>query len=193
VHHRIDRARLEVLYSAQEIAAQVNALAQRIVADYLPLQQREGEAFRLVLVGVLSGAEPFLSDLARALSGHFPAGCLEKEYVALSSYRQGTAPGAVRFLLDTKRPLTGAHALVVEDIVDTGKTLNHLVSMLRAHAPRSFRVCALIDKPAAREKQPQLDYVGFRTDGELWLVGYGLDYDAKGRELPDICSMHFPE
>lgn len=184
---------LKELYSSSEIHKQVDVLAQQVAQDYVPLLAQEGEDFRLILVGVLSGAEPFLSDMARALSAHFPLGVIEKEYVALSSYRDGVVSGAVRFLLDTKQPLTGAHVLVVEDIVDTGKTLAHLISLLEARLVKSLKVCALIDKVASREKEVQTDYVGFRTEDDLWLIGYGLDYNAKGRELPNIQSIHFED
>lgn len=186
-----DKTTLEELYSSSEIREQVGVLAKQIATHYAPLLEQERAGFRLVLVGVLSGAEPFLSDLARALSAHFPLGFIEKEYVALSSYRDGVVSGAVRFLLDTKQPLTGAHVLIVEDIVDTGKTLAHLISLLEARLVKSLKVCALIDKIALREKEVQTDYVGFRTEEDLWLIGYGLDYNAKGRELPNIQSMHF--
>jgi len=186
-----DKTTLEELYSTSKIREQVDILAKRIAQDYAPILKQEGRGFRLILVGVLSGAEPFLSDLARALSAHFPLGYIEKEYVALSSYRDGLVSGAVRFLLDTKQPLTDAHVLVVEDIVDTGKTLAHLISLLEARLVKSLKVCVLIDKVVAREKEVQTDYVGFRTEEDLWLIGYGLDYNAKGRELPNIQSIHF--
>ncbi len=189
--HAFEDVELQKLYSAEEIREQVASLARRIADDLRPALERDEEGFRLVLVGVLSGAEPFMSDLARALSAHFPPGLIEKEYVALSSYREGMVSGAVRFLLDTKQPLTDAHVCVVEDIVDTGKTIEHLISLLEARAPASLQVCALIDKTAARVEHVSIDYVGFETGDDLWLVGYGLDYNAKGRELPDIRSMHF--
>jgi len=179
-----ERVELHKLYSSDQIRAQVEALAQRIAEDLRAAREREGEGFRLVLVGVLSGAEPFMSDLARALSAHFPPGLIEKEYVALSSYREGMVSGAVRFLLDTKQPLTGAHVCVVEDIVDTGKTIEHLVSLLDARAPASLQVCALIDKTAARVEDVRIDYVGFETDEGRLEPRFALAFLENSEMLP---------
>lgn len=171
-----------VVFSAEEIQRRVRELGERIARDY-----REGGAARdprgrpLLVVGILKGAMPFLADLIRAMD--IP---LEYDLMSVSSYRNGTSPGEVRILKDLDSPIGGRDVLVVEDIVDTGNTLEHILRRLRARSPASLRVCALLDKPARREVEVEVDYVGFTLPEDIFVVGYGLDYAELYRNLPFI-------
>ncbi len=171
-----------VLISAEEIAQRVRALGEAITRDY-----REGGVARdpygrpLLVVGILKGAMPFLADLIRAID--LP---LEYDLMSVSSYRNGTSPGEVRILKDLDRSLHGRDVLVVEDIVDTGNTLDHILRLFHARSPASVRICTLIDKPARREVEVPVHYVGFTLPEDVFVVGYGLDFAELYRNLPFI-------
>jgi hypoxanthine phosphoribosyltransferase len=159
-----------VYLSAEEIAVRVGELAEEIAADY---------AGRLpVLVASLKGAVVFLSDLSRALS--IPH---ELDFLELAAYGR---PGSIRLLKDLDRPIGGRDVLIVEDVVDTGLTLNYLVRALGLRAPRSIAVATLLDRPYRRliDDLP-VRYVGFTVPDELF-VGYGFDLDERYRNLPDL-------
>jgi hypoxanthine phosphoribosyltransferase len=160
------------LLSARRIAARVDELAAQVSADY----QGEGE---LLLVGVLRGAFIFLADLSRRLT--VPN---RVDFLALASY-QGAQSGAVRLLMDLREDVRGKHVLLVEDIVDTGRTLDYLLRLLAARHPATLRCCALLRKPARLEVAAPVDYVGFDIPDE-WVVGYGLDYADQHRTLPYV-------
>jgi len=163
----------EVLLTADEIAAKVRELGARIAADY---QSRD-----LVLVSVLKGALPFLADLMRATP--IP---LSLDFLEVSSYGEGTdTSGVVRILKDLAHPIEGRHVLVVEDILDTGHTLSYVFDHLRAQRPASLRLCVLLDKPARRLVQIEIDYRGFEIP-DRFVVGYGLDYAERYRNLPFV-------
>jgi hypoxanthine phosphoribosyltransferase len=135
----------------------------------------------LLLVGLLKGALPFMIDLARSLSRQ-----VEMDFMAVSSYGASTrSSGIVRIVKDLGVSLEGRHVLVVEDIVDSGRTLAYVLEMLRARQPASVRVCALLSKPSRRETNVQLDYVGFDIP-DVFVVGYGLDFAERYRNLPFI-------
>jgi hypoxanthine phosphoribosyltransferase len=162
------------LISEEEIRTRVDELAAQISLDYAD----KGE---IVLVGVLKGSFIFLADLARRLS--IPR---HIEFIAVSSYEHGSVrSGAVRLVMDVRRPIEGKHVLVVEDIVDTGHTLHYLIDMLGSRSPASIRTCSLLHKEHATEVDVKIDYLGF-TIGDEWVVGYGLDFDEKDRTLPYI-------
>jgi len=162
-----------VLFTEQEIADLVGGLAARISADY------QGQD--LVVVGILRGAVPFVADLIRRLT--VP---VRLDFVAISSYGQSaTSSGEVRYLKDLEESIEGHHVLVVEDIVDTGLTLSYLLESLAARGPASLRVCALLDKPSRRKVDVPVAYCGAAVPDEF-LVGYGLDYAQRYRNLPVI-------
>lgn len=169
----------KTLLDAGTIQARVTALAAEISADH-----REGPPF--VMVGVLKGAFIFLADLARQLT--IPH---EIEFIALSSYDLGTASGEVRLELDVRHRLDGKAVLVVEDIVDSGRTLRYLVRLFEAHGPASVRTCALLRRRRLADGTP-LDYVGFDIPDEPWVVGYGLDYAEQHRTLPYVGVVEVP-
>lgn len=162
------------LISEEEIREKVDELARRISEDYAG----RGE---VVLVGILKGAFVLLSDLARRLT--IPR---RIEFMALSSYR-GASPGtgAVRLLMDLRGEIAGRHVLVVEDIVDTGRTLRYLRDTLGARRPASLETCALVRKRTSRADDARVRYLGFEIP-DRWVVGYGLDYAERYRTLPYI-------
>ena len=135
----------------------------------------------LVMLGVLKGSFIFLADLSRAL--RIPRAI---EFIAVSNYEHGSVPsGAVRLVMDVRESIEGRHVLVVEDIVDTGQTLQYLIGMLRSRRPASVRTCALLHKEHKTEVEVEVDYLGFSI-GDEWVVGYGLDYAEQDRALPYI-------
>lgn len=162
----------ETLVSEQEIKAKVTELGRRISKDY------EGE--ELLLIGLLRGAIVFLSDLMRAIA--IPA---RLDFIGIQSYGMSTDSGAVRLVMDLETDIAGRHVLVVEDIVDTGKTLSYLVENLKARQPASLRVCALLDKPDRRQVPIDVEYVGFEIP-DKFVVGYGLDFAEGYRNLPFV-------
>ena len=166
----------EVLIPEGDIAARIEELADRISADYA---DRE-----LVLVGVLKGAAILMSDLARALSRP-----VTMEYMAVSSYGSSTSSsGIVRILKDLDRDISGQHVLVVEDIVDSGLTLSWLLRNLQSRQPASLAVMALLRKPDAIKVDVPVAYLGFDIPNEF-VVGYGLDYAERYRDLPYIARL----
>jgi hypoxanthine phosphoribosyltransferase len=167
-----------VLLDERTISGRVRDLASTIAEDYRGVDA-------LVLVGVLRGAFIFLADLARALTlpNHI-------DFIALSSYRlTSTNPGAVRLIMDTRTNLAERHVLLVEDIVDTGHTLAYLQRILSARNPASLRTCVLLSKPDRREVEVSIDYLGFEIP-DVWVVGYGLDFDDQFRTLPYIAALN---
>lgn len=169
-------ANLDILINRAAIADRVAELGQQISADYAG-----GE---LLVVGVLTGAFVFTADLVRALD--LP---LAVDFIRVASYGDATcSSGKICLSKDLECQVAGRHLLLVEDIVDTGRTLAWLQAHLLTRNPASLKVCALIDKRERRELEVQVDYVGFPVaDG--FLVGYGLDCGGRYRQLPDICHL----
>lgn len=163
----------EILISDQQLQTKVAELGERIQRDYRDKN--------LLLLGTLKGAVPFIADLARAI--HLP---LEIDYMAIASYGNSTqSSGIVRIIKDLEGPIDQKHVLIIEDIIDSGLTLHYLVDMLRRRNPLSLRICTLLDKERERVKQIEIDYTGFRIP-DKFVVGYGLDYAQRYRNLPYI-------
>jgi hypoxanthine phosphoribosyltransferase len=163
----------EVLIRDEEIQAKVKELAGQINRDY-----RDKD---LVLVGVLNGAFVFLSDLMRNLD--IPC---TVDFVSWSSYGKDTSSsGVFRIMKDLETNVESKHVLVVEDIIDTGLTLHYLLDTIRARKPASVRVAALLDKPSRRRIEAKADYLGFQIP-DAFVVGYGLDFAQRYRNLPFI-------
>lgn len=161
------------LLSAEQIAGRVRELGAEISRDLA------GES--VLVVAVLKGAFVFCADLVRCLT--VPA---EVDFMAVSSYGSATeSSGVIRILKDLDASVTGKHVLLVEDIVDSGLTLRYLKEYLEHQNPASLRVCVLLDKPARRQTQVAVDYVGFTIPDEF-IVGYGIDYAERYRHLPYI-------
>ncbi len=162
-----------MLLDAGTIKARVGELGLRIAADYAGRD--------LVLVSILKGALPFLADLMREI----PIYC-SLDFLEVSSYGAGTtSTGVVRILKDLAKPIEGRHVLVVEDILDTGHTLSYVIEHLRGQHPASLGLCALLDKPARRLIPIAVDYTGFEIE-DKFVVGYGLDFAERYRNLPFI-------
>ncbi len=163
----------EILVSEEAIAAKVKELGARITSDY--------RGKDLVLVSILKGALPFLADLMRQVE--LP---LALDFLEVSSYGASTeSSGVVRILKDLANPIEARDVLVVEDILDTGNTLAFVVDHLRSQHPASVRICTLLDKPARRLVPIEIDYRGFEI-ADKFVVGYGLDYAERYRNLPFI-------
>ena len=173
----MDDFELETLISEADIERRVSELARDISRDYAADKE-------LVLVGVLKGAFVFLADLSRKLS--IPR---RIEFMALSSYDEGSvASDSVRLVMDLRENIEDKQVLIVEDIVDTGRTLHFLVELLSTRKPKSIKTCALVRKPDRAEVDAEIDYLGFEIP-DVWVVGYGLDYDEQNRTLPYIAKM----
>jgi hypoxanthine phosphoribosyltransferase len=170
-----------VLLNEERIDRRVREMADQISADYADKEANLG----IMLVGILRGAFIFLADLSRHLSvAH------EVDFVGLSSYGVAGAvsTGAVRLIMDTRADLAGRHIIIVEDIIDTGHTLDYLLRSFEARQPASVRSCVLLSKPERRQIDVQVDYLGFEIPN-VWVVGYGLDYANRFRTLPYIAAL----
>jgi hypoxanthine phosphoribosyltransferase len=163
-----------VLVTEQQLKQRVAELGAEVSKDY--------EGKDLLLVSILKGAVVFMADLMRAVT--IPASI---DFMVVSSYggANTTTTGLVKIIKDLDADLSGKDVLIVEDIMDTGVTLSHLVPMLQMRNPESVRICAVLDKPSRRKVELQPDYVGFQVPDEF-VVGYGLDYDEKYRNLPYV-------
>ena len=169
----MDRDIEKALISREEISARTAEIAEDITRDY---RGRD-----LVMVGVLKGAFVFLADLVRRVE--LP---VEIDFVAVSSYGSDTeSSGVVKIVKDLDLEIEGKHVLLVEDIVDTGLTMKYLTGMLRERGPVSVEICALLNKPGARKVEIEVKYRGFDVP-PLFVVGYGLDYAEKYRQLPYV-------
>jgi len=165
----------EILLSEDQIQKRVAELALQLRRDYPE---------ELHLVAVLKGAFVFLSDLIRQIPGD-----LSLDFIAASSYAQATTTsGQVRLLNDLDTTIEGKHVVIVEDIVDSGTTLGYLQHALRSRNPRSLATVCLLSKPARRQIDVKIDYVGFTID-DRFVVGYGLDYAGRYRNLPHIAAL----
>jgi hypoxanthine phosphoribosyltransferase len=170
------------LVTEQAIRDKIAELAEQIGSDYS--QDCSGRESDLLLVGVLKGAVMFMTDLARALP--LP---VQLEFMAVSSYGSATSSsGVVRILKDLDRDIAGRHVLIVEDIIDSGLTLSWLMKNLESRGPASLQVCTLLRKPDAVKVDVPVKYVGFDIPNEF-VVGYGLDYAERYRDLPFIGTL----
>ena len=167
---------VEVLFTEEQIQARLAELAAEVERDYA------GED--LLLVGVLKGAVMVMADLARTFGRH-----VEMDWMAVSSYGSGTkSSGVVRILKDLDTDINGRHVLIVEDIIDTGLTLSWLVSNLNSRGPASVQICTLLRKPDALQMTVDVKYVGYDIPN-AFVVGYGLDYDERYRNLRCIGTL----
>ncbi|RMH57443.1 MAG: hypoxanthine phosphoribosyltransferase [Candidatus Hydrogenedentota bacterium] len=171
--HWAQRVVGRVLLTSEQIEEAVERLGSRITADY---KDKE-----LLVVGVLRGASVFLADLIRRIE--LP---IVLDFISVSSYGNETkSSGIVRIIKDLSVPVKGKHVLMVEDVVDTGLTWAYLKQVLKAGNPESVKICSLLDKPEARKTEITVDYVGF-TIGREFVVGYGLDWKERYRNLPFV-------
>ena len=169
---------LEPMFTAEQIAARVSALGAQITREYAAAGVSE-----LVCIGVLKGSILFLADLVRKLDLD-----VRIELLGVSSYEGTESTGNVRITSDLRADIAGRHCLLVEDIADTGLTLEYLRRALTVRGPASLKVAALLDKPSRREVAVAVDYVGFSIP-DRFVIGYGLDYDQRYRQLPFIAVV----
>jgi hypoxanthine phosphoribosyltransferase len=164
---------VSTLLSTEQIAARVRELGAQITKDY--------EGRRLVLVSVLKGSFIFTADLCRAIDTQ-----LRIEFLGVRSYGEGTSTsGVVQITQDLSKPIEGEDVLIVEDIVDTGLTIAHLLELFHTRHPASIKVCSLLHKPARTKVEVPIDYLGFTIE-DRFVVGYGLDWAERYRNLPFI-------
>ena len=161
-----------VLFSQEQLAERVNELGREISADYRGKQP--------LFVGILRGCIMFYADLLRAVS----VDC-NMDFMCLSSYCGTSSTGEVRTMLDLRASIKGRHVIIVEDIVDTGLTLDYLMKNLQSRGAASIEICCLLDKPANRKAEVHPKYIGFQIENEF-VIGYGLDYNELYRNLPYI-------
>ena len=172
----VDRRIGRILISRDEIAARVTELGEAIGRDYAGRTP--------VLVGVLKGAVVFTADLLRAIPM-----AAAMDFMAVSSYGSGTrSTGVVRLTADLSLSIEDRDVIIVEDVIDSGRTISYLRRNLATRHPRSLALCGLLDKVSRREVEVDVDYVGFVIPDEF-VVGYGLDYDGRHRELPDLAVL----
>jgi len=168
---------MNILLDAARIQSRVKELAQEIERDYPASEE-------IHLVCVLKGGFMFMSDLVRGMSAR-----VSMDFIAVSSYGAGTkSSGEVRFQKDLDTSLENRNVIVVEDIVDTGLTLKYLQEILRSRAPKTLRTACLLSKPSRRKVEVPVDYIGFTIE-DRFVVGYGLDYAEKYRNLPHIAIL----
>jgi hypoxanthine phosphoribosyltransferase len=168
--------KIKVLIPREEIQKKTEELAKRISKDY--------EGKDLLLVGVLKGGFMFLSDLCRALDID-----VSVDFISVSSYGNSTvSSGVVRILKDIDYDITGKHVLIVEDLIDTGLTLTYLKDLFMAKHCASVKICTILDKPSRRKVPLEIDYQGIVIP-DRFVIGYGLDYAEKYRNLPDVCVL----
>ena len=168
----------KVVYSEEQLQAKVAELGRQITEDYKDVKEE------IYCVGILKGAVTFYTDLVRQidLPVHF-------DFMIASSYGNGTSTtGSVKILKDLDYDIEGKHLIVIEDIIDSGTTMNYLMKYFRERKPKSVKLCSLLSKPSRRTVDVNIDYCGFIVPDEF-LVGYGLDYAEKYRNLKDICVL----
>ena len=165
-----------VLITKEELAKKAKELGARISHDY--------EGKDLMLVGVLKGGVVFLADLAREIT--IPT---DMDFISVSSYGNSSkSSGVVRIIKDLDTDIAGKDILIVEDIIDTGLTLKHLTELLHTRGPASIKICAALDKPSRRVADITIDYKGIEIPDE-YVIGYGLDYAGKYRNIPEVCVL----
>lgn len=169
------RGEVEVLIDEQALGARIRELGKQVTGDY--------RGKELTVVSILKGSVFFATDLARQVA--LP---LTMDFLGVSSYSEMETTGEVRITSDVTRPMAGKDLLIVEDIIDTGLTMKFIVDNLRARQPASIKICALLEKPARARTKIAIDYRGFVID-DAFVVGYGLDYCEKYRNLPFIGSL----
>ena len=170
--------RVEVMLTEKEVDERIQAIGEQISRDYAGRQVH--------LVCVLKGGSFFMCELAKRIT--VP---VSMDFMSVSSYGGGTSSsGVIRIVKDLDEPLAGKNVIVVEDIVDSGRTLSYLLKMLGDRGPASLALCTLLDKPDRRVVDVKVDYTGFSIPDEF-VVGYGLDYDQRYRNLPYIGVVRF--
>lgn len=170
--------KIRVMYSEEEVSARIKEVADQINRDY--------EGKEIHLIGILRGGCFFMCELAKKITVPVTI-----DFMSASSYGMSTtSSGVVKIVKDLEETIVGRHVIVVEDIIDTGRTLSYLLEMLKERGPESLKLCTLLDKPDRRVVEVKIDYNGYSIPDEF-VVGYGLDYAQKYRNLPYIGVVEF--
>lgn len=170
--------KIKVMYSEEEVSTRIRELADQINRDY--------EGKEVHLIGILRGGSFFMCELAKRITVPVTI-----DFMSASSYGMSTtSSGVVKIIKDLEEPIVGRDVIVVEDIIDTGRTLSYLLKMLKEREPASLKLCTLLDKPDRRVVEVKIDYNGYSIPDEF-VVGYGLDYAQKYRNLPYIGIVEF--
>lgn len=170
--------KIKVMYSEEEVSARIGEMAEQINRDY--------EGKEVHLIGILRGGSFFMCELAKKITVPVTI-----DFMSASSYGMSTtSSGVVKIVKDLEEPIVGRNVIVVEDIIDTGRTLSYLMEMLRERGPQSLKLCTLLNKPDRRIVEVEIDYNGYTIPDEF-VVGYGLDYAQKYRNLPYIGIVEF--
>lgn len=168
-----------VLFTEQQITERVNAISDEIKRDFV----RDDGGQEILMLGILKGCTIFMADLVRAIGDALD---VRMDFMVLSSYgADSRSSGVVRILKDLDSGIEGKHVIIVEDIIDTGLTMSYLLNILEQRKPASIKVCALLDKTERRKVPVSVDYCGFEIP-DAFVIGYGLDYAGKWRQLRDI-------
>ena len=171
---------IRVMYSEEEVSARIKEIADQINRDY--------EGKEVHLIGILRGGSFFMCELAKRIT--LP---VTIDFMSASSYGMSTtSSGVVKIVKDLEESILGRNVIVVEDIIDTGRTLSYLLEMLRERGPESLNLCTLLNKPDRRVVEVNIDYNGYTIPDEF-VVGYGLDYAQRYRNLPYIGVVEFEE
>lgn len=166
-----------VLFSEEQIRQRAIEIGQQITKDY------EGE--QVIILGTLKGSVPWMAELIK----HIDLDCI-LDFMQASSYGSSTiSSGVVKFTLEPKENLYNKHVIIVEDIIDTGNTLSYVIKKLQERSPKSLKICSMLNKQARRTADIEGDYIGFEVE-DLFVVGYGLDYDQKYRNLPYVSYLN---
>nr|MBQ8253532.1 hypoxanthine phosphoribosyltransferase [Lachnospiraceae bacterium] len=172
--------KIRVMFSEEEVSARIRELAEQINHDY--------EGKEIHIIGILRGGSYFMCELSKRITVPVTI-----DFMSASSYGMSTtSSGEVKIVKDLEESIMGRHVIVVEDIIDTGRTLSHLLNMLRERGPASLKLCTLLDKPDRRVVEVKIDYNGYTIPDEF-VVGYGLDYAQRYRNLPYIGVVEFEE
>lgn len=173
----INKACERIVVSEEQIAEAVKRIGDEINRDY--------EGKEILFISILNGSFPFTADIVRKVNTDCTI-----DFMQASSYGSGTdSSGSIKIKKDVSGDIKGKHIIILEDILDTGFTLRNIVTYLSEKEPADIKICAFIDKPARRTEDISADYYGFRFDEDLFLVGYGLDYDQKYRNLPYVAVL----
>ena len=171
--------KFKIVISEEEIQNRVKELGEEITRDYANKEP--------IVICMLKGAVMFFGDLIKRIDTD-----INLEFARISSYGNGTESGALKVVSDINCDISGRHVIIVEDIVDSGKTLDYYVRKLREKNPASVEICAFIDKPQRREAEVSVKYCGFK--GEFgFVIGYGMDYAQKFRQLPFLAEINSPD
>ena len=170
-----EKIKFKTLYSEADIANRIAVLGEQISSDL------KGEP--VVILVVLKGAFMFAADLVRAIKAP-----VKMDFIGVASYSGTKSTGTVRITHDLTADIVGKNVIVIEDIIDTGRTLDYIMRMLNQRGPKTLRLCTLLSKPEAREVEVDVDYYGFEISNQF-VIGYGLDLDQRWRELPYIAQV----